>query len=209
MRYFISIISIFLISKIHNRCSTEDDGNTPINAEECFSKAITSEDIRNNNSNDYSCCYIKYFENSNPNCVTVENSRKSTYLDDIKRMTKMDVYAFGCSLDELPDESNSNTCGLAFPIKEDYCFTRTISETEKNQDNFKPNKCCYLRSDEINFNFCTAIEESKKNDYIELIKQKAREGGVTGDINIEINCSQSFLKINILMIFIMLKIILL
>ena len=124
-------------------------------------------------------------------------------------MTKMNVYAFGCSLEELPDESKSNSCGLSFPIKEDYCYTRTISETEKNQDNFKPNKCCYLRSDELNFFFCTAIEEKKKNDYIELIKQKAREGGVTGDINIEIKCSESFLNINIWMLFIILKIILL
>ena len=31
----------------------------------------------------------------------------------------------------LPDESKSNSCGLAFPIKEEYCFTRSLSETEK------------------------------------------------------------------------------
>ena len=205
MRYLIAIISIFLISEIHNRCSTLDGGKFPKNAEECFNKAITSEDIGSNNTNDYSCCYLKYFENSNPNCVTVENSKKSTYLDDYK----MNVYAFGCSLDELPDESESNSCGLAFPIKEEYCFTRTLSENEKNIDNYKPDKCCYLRSDELNLFFCTALEESKKNEYIELIKKNARNDGVTGNINIEITCSESFLKINIWMIFIILKIILL
>ena len=42
MRYFISIISIFLISEIHNLCSTQDDGIFPKNPEECFNKAITS-----------------------------------------------------------------------------------------------------------------------------------------------------------------------
>ena len=67
MRYLIAIISIFLISEIHNRCSTSDDAlNYPKNAEECFNKAITSEDIGSNNPNEYSCCYIQYYENSNP-----------------------------------------------------------------------------------------------------------------------------------------------
>ena len=102
MRYFISIISIFLISEIHNRCSTEDDITYPKNAEECYNKAITSEDVGTNNTKDYSCCYIKYLENSSPNCVTVENSKKSTFLDEYMKMNQMDdVYAFGCYLMNL------------------------------------------------------------------------------------------------------------
>ena len=207
MRYLIAIISIFLISEIHNRCSTHEDiTNFPKNAEECFSRAITSEDIGSNNPNDYSCCYMKYFENSNPYCFTVENSNKSNYLDYYK---KNGAYAIGCSLDELPDESESNSCALSFPIKGEYCFTRTISEKEKNIDDFKPDKCCYLRSDELYLSFCTALEESKKNEVIELFKTNARKDGVTGNINIEITCSESFFKINIWMIFIILKIILL
>lgn len=205
MRYLIAIISIFLISEIHNRCSTSDDAlNYPKNAEECFNKAITSEDIGSNNPNEYSCCYIQYYENSNPFCFTIENSQKSNYLDYYKG-----VYAFGCSLDELPDQSESNSCSLAFPIKEEYCFTRTLSENEKKVYDFKPDKCCYLRSDELHLSSCNAVDESKKDEYIEIFKTNARKDGVTGNINIEITCSESFFKINIWMIFIVLKIILL
>ena len=123
-----------------------------------------------------------------------------------------DVYAFGCSLEELPDESKSNSCGLAFPIKEEYCFTRSLSETEKKSNSFQPDKCCFIRSDELNINFCSAIEESKKNEHIDVFKKNAQNAGFTGNINIEITCSESFesfLKINIWMIFIILKIILL
>ena len=139
--------------------------------------------------------------------ITIENSNKSNYLDYYKN-----VYAFGCSLDELPDQSESNSCSLSFPIKEEYCFTRTLSENEKKVYDFKPDKCCYLRSDELYLSSCNAVEESKKDEFIELFKTYARKDGVTGNINIEITCSESyesFLKINIWMIFIILKIILL
>ena len=88
MRYFISIISIFLLSEIHNRCSTEDDITYPKNAEECFNKAITSEDVGTNNTKDYSCCYIKYIENSSPNCVTVKIQKNQLFLMNIRKIIK-------------------------------------------------------------------------------------------------------------------------
>ena len=82
------------------------------------------------------------------------------------------AYAIGCSLDELPNESESEYCTLQNPIKKNYYYNRSLSDYEKTTDRngFTPNKCCYLETNSV-ANQCVPLEESKLEEYIELLKE--------------------------------------
>ena len=56
---------------------------------------------------------------------------------------------FACSEDELPDQSKSDSCFLLSPIKESYCFTRSISDLEMGGYDNVNVKCCYLAFNNI------------------------------------------------------------
>ena len=123
-------------------CSSEDDIESP-NAETCFNRAITSEDIgETENANDFQCCYLKYQSNSNSECYLIEKSRKDRFRNEYIEASGISPYALGCSLDELPDESKSSSCFLQNPIKKEYCFSRSLSSSEKTSiGDYTPNKC--------------------------------------------------------------------
>ena len=209
MKAFISIFLISLIAGIYCKCGTGDNYQESPSAEECFGRAITSDDIGvNNDANDFLCCYMKTFQNSNSQCFVLEKSRKNGYYDELATNTGIRPYALGCSLDELTDETNSNSCYLQNPIKKDYCFTRSLSNDEKqNNGGFTPNKCCYVEyNSEVNF--CQALDDAKIDDYINLMKQSIKDNG--GDESgLKAICSSSstssnqrFVRVNNILFFI-------
>ena len=208
MKAFIPIFLISLIIGIHCKCGTGDNYAESPSAEECFGRTITSDDIGDANANDFLCCYMKIFQNSNSQCFVLEKSRKDGYYDEMEANTGNRPYALGCSLDELTDESKSNSCYLQNPIKKDYCFTRSLSSEEKqNNGYYSPNKCCYVEyNSEVNF--CQALDETKIDDYINLMKQSLKSNG-GDDSGLKVICSSSstssnqrFIKVNNILFFI-------
>ena len=158
-------------------CSSDDDTDSP-NAVDCFNRAVTTEEIgEDENANDFQCCYLKFRESSNSECFVMEKSRKDSFRNEYILASGMSPYALGCSLDELPDESQSSSCFIQNPIKKEYCFTRSLSSSEKvNNGLFTPNKCCYIEYNSI-AKYCQPLDESKLDDYLKELKESAAASG--------------------------------
>lgn len=178
-------ILYFLILGI--QCCSDDITDSP-NALDCFNSAITSKEIgEGENADDYQCCYMKYHESSNSVCFLIEKSRKDTYLNEYKQVSGIIPYAFGCSLEELPDESKSSSCFIQNPIKKEYCFSRSLSSSEKvSNGGYTPNKCCYVEYTSI-AKYCQPLDESKLDDYLKALKQSATAAGQEAN-EIKVTC---------------------
>ena len=168
-------ILYFLILGIH--CCSGDATESP-NAVECFNRAVTLEEIgERENADDFQCCYLKFQQNSNSFCYPIEKSRKDNYRNEYIQASGSTPYAIGCSLDELPDESQSSSCFLQNPIKKEYCFSRSLSSSEKVSNGIStPNKCCYVEYNSL-VKYCQALDESKLDDYLKALRESAGETG--------------------------------
>ena len=177
MKIHIPIFFISLIIGIHCKCLSDNSIEFPT-AEECFGRSITTDEIEGSNPDDFLCCYLKSSQNSISYCFPFEKSKKDKIHDLYASDNSGDEpYALGCSLDQLPDESKSDSCYLDHPIKKENCFTRSISSEEKLEDqNSTPNKCCYVEFSSENYS-CDPLDETKIDEYINIIKQEMQDYG--------------------------------
>ena len=155
------ILFISLFFQIACECSPEHS-----TYEECFSAEITEDEIFSGESvDDYTCCYLRQLPSQDGECFLIKNTDKPKY-PDVFDNAGIPHEIFACSEDELPDQSKSDSCFLLGPIKESYCFTRSISDREmRDYDNVNI-KCCYLAFN--NIEECSPvdpanIDEFKKN----------------------------------------------
>ena len=182
MKIYYLLLALSLLLGINCTCSAKQGTIESPNAEECFSRKVTSDEINDGaDVNNYVCCYIKQFESSNSECFTVEKSEISTIVDTFKNSPSYTPYAVGCSLDQLPDESKSSYCTIQNPISKNYCFTRTLNDSEKaTNEGFTPDKCCYFETNSV-INHCMPLESSKTDEYIEKVKEAIEEHGQSLD----------------------------
>ena len=155
------MLFVSLFFRIACECSPEHS-----TYEECFSAEITEDEIFSGESvDDYTCCYLRQLPSQDGECFLIKNTDKPKY-PDVLDNAGIPHEIFACSEDELPDQSKSDSCFLLGPIKESYCFTRSISDREmRDYDNVNI-KCCYLAFN--NIEECSPvdpanIDEFKKN----------------------------------------------
>ena len=194
MKISFLILLLSLLLEINCQCGSPDKSIESPSAEVCLNRKTTLEEIgQDENLDDFVCCYMKLYESSNSNCFALEKSRINTIKDE----HPTHPYAIGCSFDALPDESKSEYCQIQNPIKKDYCFSRSLSDKEKEY----ANKCCYVEYDSF-YNFCMALDESTIDEFLNALKEDYSSRGEDTS-GIKATCSPSsfrFIKVNNLII---------
>ena len=182
MKIYFLLLVISLLFEINCSCGAKEGQMESPSAEECFSRAVTSSEIgEGGNAEDFLCCYLKLYQSSNSECLVIEKSRISTFFEEYKDAIGFAPYALGCSLDQLPDESKSDSCTLQNPIKKSYCFSRTLSQSEKVTNNgFTPDKCCVFETNSV-INHCLPMQESKLDEYLKKAKESMEAYGQNTD----------------------------
>ncbi len=92
-------------------------------------------------------------------CVLVEKSQIPTF------GSSLSLFLFACSENELPAESKSNSCQYSFPLKKSNCFSRSVSQNEKDIGSYYYNFdiCCYQKFDKMER--CAPMDSTKFEEY--------------------------------------------
>ena len=198
MKIIASVLLISLFIEAIPRCM--EMGYTK--PEECFNAKLDDE-VSPDKVNDYSCCFLKQYETSKDGeCLTLKKSIIPSYTEELDK-GGIPHYIFGCSENDMPDETKSNKCALYYPRKKSNCFTRSISEGEKLIPGVNFDQCCFLGYKIKNRNEieqCLAIDSSKIEEYKEQLKQNMEKQGIQVT-DVELACGTSpsngsgFLKI--------------
>ena len=131
--------------------------------EECFSAEITEDETFSGGSvDDYICCYLRQLPSQDGECYLIKNTDKPTY-PDVFDNAGIPHEIFACSEDELPDQSKSDSCFILSPIKESYCFTRSISDLEMGGYDNVNVKCCYLAFN--NIEECSPVDSANIDEF--------------------------------------------
>ena len=184
MKEIVLILFISLFFQITSRCQDSEFSRY----EECFSAEIIEEEINSGGSvDDYTCCYLRQLPSQPGECLLVKNTDKSTYTT-ILDQGGIPHEIWACSEDELPDQSRSDSCFLLSPLKEKYCFTRTISDSEKGGSDFPSAKCCYIAFN--NMEECMPVDSSDIDKFKkEFIESHQKYGYVIE--NLEVLCGDT------------------
>ena len=153
------ILFISLFFQIACKCSNPEYSTY----EECFSAEITEDETFSGGSvDDYTCCYLRQLPSQDGECYLIKNTDKPTY-PDVFDNAGIPHEIFACSEDELPDQSKSDSCFLLSPIKESYCFTRSISDLEMGGYDNVNVKCCYLAFN--NIEECSPVDSANIDEF--------------------------------------------
>ena len=178
----ILFISLFF-GTIISICRREYEINDFSLPEECFTNDISEKEISKSDSiEDYKCCYYRSYEYMKGQCVLVEKSQIPTIGSSF--------FVFACSENELPDESISNSCTYHNPLKKSNCFSRSVSQEEKDIGSYNYNFdiCCYQKYD--NIERCAPMDSNKFEEYqTELLNNL--KAYYNPNVSLEIICGDS------------------